>query len=199
MLTVSERKTFDFIKKYIKKNNIAPTISEIAKGIEIKSRGVVHRYVQALAASGKLEIIPNKRRNIRLVEETTHKILLTGKIHDGQLLDEAFQQDEFNVTDFLLNENRYALKVVGNTMIEEGIFDGDLVIGEHCVQPQNGQVVIAIIDQKTATIKRLQQNPDGTLTLLPVYSRLLPQVYQKHQIEIRGIFIGILRLDLKSS
>lgn len=194
MLTISQKKTYEFIKKYVKKNNVAPTIGEIAKGIEIKSRGVVHRYVQALAAEGKLHIVPNKRRNIQLLEEHTNHLLLSSKTNNGEWIEHISPEEVFNVTDFLLSENRYAIKITGNFLAEEGIFDEDIIICERNNQAQTGQIVIAVIDKKTMIVRRYQQNSDETITFSPIYSRLLPQVYVKHQVDIQGILIGLLRL-----
>src|SRR5207237_9770661 len=126
MLTRSQNKTYSFIKDFIKKNNIAPTMAEIAEGIGIKSRGVVHRYVSALVDKSLLKLLPNRRRNIELTdnEPTTHLQIL-GYIAAGKPIEAISHEESIDLAGVFLGEDRFALRVKGDSMIDEGIFDGD--------------------------------------------------------------------------
>ncbi len=196
MLTRKQSQTFDFIKSFFQENDFAPTMAEIAKGIGIKSRGVVHRYVQALSQEGLLRVIPNKRRNIELTnsaEKSNWFLPIVGNIAAGSPIEAIPQQEALDISHVFLSPKRYALRVKGDSMIEEGIFDGDLVVCEHSDTAVNGQIVVALVDGLEATLKRLQINPDNTVTLIPANARLSPMVYSADRIQIQGIFIGLMR------
>lgn len=195
MLTMAQQKTYQFIKRFVKKHAHSPTIAEIAEGINISSRGVVHRYVQALVAEGLLELSPNRRRNIKLVEPDDKQLLLIGNIAAGKPIEAIPENQAVNLAEILLGESRFALKVKGNSMIEEGIFDGDIVVCEKRDRVSNGDIVVALIDNDTATLKRLRRNPDNTISLLPANSRLLPMVYEAERVQIQGVYIGLVRFE----
>lgn len=202
MLTLSQRKTYEFIKAFIKKYDYSPSTSEIAAGIGIKSRGVVHRYLKALEASGKIELQPHRHRNIILVEQAkqfTQAMLsslpLLGVIAAGSPIEAIEQQDSIDIATIFLGENRYALKVKGDSMIEEGIHDGDIVVCEQAATARNGQIVVALIDDREATLKRFQRNTDNTITLFPANTTLQPTRYDAIRVAVQGIYVGLLRFN----
>lgn len=198
MLTLRQRKTYDFIQKFFDENDHAPTAAEIAEGIGIKSRGVVHRYLKALDSAGLIRLLPKRHRNIQLMESSSiplnSSLPLVGAIAAGQPI-EAIEQDEtVDVASVFLGPNRYALKVKGDSMIDEGIFDGDIVVCERSDIARDGQIVVALIDRDQATLKRLYHNADKTITLLPSNPAHKPMIYSENQVEIQGIYIGLLRI-----
>ena len=199
MLTLSQRKTHQFIKEYFAEYAHSPTAAEIAKGIGIKSRGVVHRYLKALVSAGHIALTPNRHRNIRLLT-LAHDMLggsallpLVGAIAAGQPIEAISQDETIDVAQIFLGANRYALRVKGDSMIDEGIFEGDIVICERSDAADNGQIVVALIDREEATLKRLEQNTDNTVTLHPANARLEPMIYPTDRVQIQGIYIGLLR------
>lgn len=197
MLTLSQRKSYDFIQKFFDENDHAPTAAEIAEGIGIKSRGVVHRYLKALDSAGLIRLLPKRHRNIQLMESSSipsNSLPLVGAIAAGQPI-EAIEQDEtIDVASVFLGPNRYALKVKGDSMIDEGIFDGDIVVCERSDTARDGQIVVALVDRDQATLKRLYHNADKTITLLPSNPTHKPMIYSENQVEIQGIYIGLLRI-----
>lgn len=206
MLTLSQNKTLTFIKDFVAKYSYAPTMAEIAKGIGIKSRGVVHRYVHALEEHGLIHLVPGRHRNIQLLEDDdsdggggqVHQEMslpLLGCIAAGRPIEAIAHQERLDLSGLMLGDNRYALQVKGDSMIEEGIFDGDIVICEHSQTARNGEIVVALIDNQEATLKRLQRNPDNSITLIPANARLSPMVYEASRVMVQGIFIGLLRLS----
>jgi repressor LexA len=104
-------------------------------------------------------------------------------------------QPEFlPVPDFLLsNRPCYALTVQGESMIDAGIMDGDLVIIERRDTARNGEIVVALINNEEATLKRLQNNHDGTVTLLPENSAMAPMSFAAEQVQIQGVLVSLLR------
>ena len=199
MLTLAQQKTEAFIRQFIKKNGYSPTASEIAGGIGIKSRGVVHRYLKALAEAGRITLMPKRHRNIRLLDsansvlDSLGVLPLLGTIAAGRPIVAVLQKDHLDLARVFSGMNRYALQVEGDSMIDEGIFDGDLVICEKADMAENGQIVVALVDQEEATLKRLQRNNDGTVTLCPANSTLQPMVYDAERITIQGIYLGLVR------
>ncbi len=195
-LTKSTQRTFQFIKTYIQEHQIAPTEAEIAEGIGIKSRGVVHRYVHALAEAGLLGVIPGRKRNIRLAQsiQQPHGIPLEGLIAAGKPIETYADRDIIDIASLFVGNQRYALKVRGDSMIEEGIFDGDIVICEHTQQARNGDIVVALIDDDQATLKRFQLNTDDTVTLFPANSTMPPMIYPTNRVKIQGRYVGLIRV-----
>lgn len=195
MLTLSQNKAYHFIQKYIELNGYSPTMAEIAKGIGIKSRGVVHRYVSALSHAGLIKIVPSRRRNIKLIASNPVSLSLVGRIAAGHPIEVITDNETLDLANIFLGPNRYALKVKGDSMIEEGIFDGDIVVCEYSECASDGKVVVALIDNSEATLKRIKYNTDASITLLPSNSKHSPMTYPKDRVSIQGIYIGLLRFS----
>lgn len=197
MLTAAQYRTLEFIQGYIAEHAYAPTTQEIADGINIKSRGVVYRYLKALATSGRIKLLPNRRRNIELIEPQAANeewsIPLMGRIAAGEPIEAVPEYDRINLAGMLLGINRFALKVKGDSMIEEGIFDDDIVICEHSSTARDGQIVVALIDNNEATLKRLYKQKGDTVLLVPANSRHKPMEFDGSRVKIQGIFVGLLR------
>ncbi len=195
MLTMSQKKTFDFIQQFIEKYQHSPTMAEIALGIGITSRGVVHRYVMVLAKEGLIKILPGHHRNITLTKPITLQLIIKGRIAAGNPIEAIPDDETLDILRIFLGSNRYALKVKGDSMIEEGIFDGDVIVCEYCENPADGKIVVALIDDQEATLKKIRYNADNTVTLIPANKKLLPISYSRNRITIQGIYIGLLRFD----
>ena len=116
MLTASQSKTYQFIQQYIRKNSYSPTMAEIAKGIGIRSRGVVHRYVHDLVAKGLVQVMPNRRRNIQLLVRTSSKwvLPLMGKMTAQGQIETASEGENIDIAETLLGSGRFALIVKDN-------------------------------------------------------------------------------------
>jgi len=199
-LTLAQQRTYRFIKQFLAEHGFSPTVSEVATGTGIKSKGVAHRYIKAIVEAGKLRLEPGRHRNIELMEAEDDAnseaglIPLVGTIAAGEPIEAIVNQELLDVQALLAGMNRYALRVKGDSMVEEGIFDNDVVICEPCDTANNGEIVVALIEDEAATLKRLQRNTDGTVTLIPANSALTPMVYPADKVRIQGRFVGLLRL-----
>lgn len=199
MLTFAQRRTDAFIRQFIAEHEYSPTIAEIAKGVGIKSRGAVYRSIKALVAAGRITLTPKRHRNINIVsselaassEETS--LPLVGIIAAGSPIEAIERQDVLDVANVFIGSNRYALRVRGDSMKDEGIFDGDVIICEQCDWAENGKIVVALVDREAATLKRFYYNSDGTITLQPANSALQPILYFADRITVQGVYIGLLR------
>lgn len=120
MLSARQQDTYRFIRDYIARHGRAPLLDEVARGLGIRSRGVVHRYVQALAEEGLLALQPGRHRGIRLTDEAQAQpsLPLLGKIAAGLPIEAIQGEEEVNLAEFFMGPNRFLLKVQGESMIE---------------------------------------------------------------------------------
>tara|TARA_Y100001956_G_scaffold80753_1_gene96603 strand:- start:1063 stop:1671 length:609 start_codon:yes stop_codon:yes gene_type:complete len=199
MLTSSEKKTLKFIQKYCIEKGYSPTLTEIAKGIGIKSKGVVHRYIKTLESLNLISISSHRKRGIVLNLEAYENqsvapiIPLLGRIAAGQPIEAIEGREEINLADFIMNPDRFALQVSGDSMIEAGILDGDTVIIKHQNTAENGDIIVALIDGFEATLKRLKKLPDGMILLIPENKLMEGIIYEAKRIQIQGVVVGQLR------
>tara|TARA_Y100000588_G_scaffold128089_1_gene140310 strand:- start:57 stop:665 length:609 start_codon:yes stop_codon:yes gene_type:complete len=199
MLTSSEKKTLKFIQKYCIEKGYSPTLTEIAKGIGIKSKGVVHRYIKTLESLNLISISSHRKRGIVLNLEAYENqsvapiIPLLGRIAAGQPIEAIEGREEINLADFIMNPDRFALQVSGDSMIEAGILDGDTVIIKHQNTAENGDIIVALIDGLEATLKRLKKLPDGMILLIPENKLMEGLIYESKRIQIQGVVVGQLR------
>jgi len=199
MLTPSEKKTLRFIQKYCIEKGYSPTLTEIAKGIGIKSKGVVHRYIKSLESLNLISISSHRKRGICLNLEAYENqsvapiIPLLGRIAAGQPIEAIEGREEINLADFIMNPDRFALQVSGDSMIEAGILDGDTVIVKHQNTAENGDIIVALIDGLEATLKRLKKLPDEMILLIPENKLMEGIIYEAKRIQIQGVVVGQLR------
>ena len=199
MLTSSEKRTLKFIQKYCIEKGYSPTLTEIAKGIGIKSKGVVHRYIKTIESLNLISISSHRKRGIVLNLEAYENqsvapiIPLLGRIAAGQPIEAIEGREEINLADFIMNPDRFALQVSGDSMIEAGILDGDTVIIKHQNTAENGDIIVALIDGLEATLKRLKKLPDGMILLIPENKLMEGIIYEAKRIQIQGVVVGQLR------
>lgn len=194
-ITKKQKTVFDFIKKYHLENGISPTIDEIRKQLALKSVSTVHEHVDALKQKGYLSKEHNSARGLTPLKDlkVVTEIPIVGTIAAGSPI-EAF--DDYQDTLVISNpsiknaEGYYALKVSGNSMIEEGIFDGDLVVIKKQSVAENGQTVVAIIDDNQATLKKLYRE-GAKFRLQPRNPHMKPLF--RTDVEVRGVVIQVIR------
>jgi repressor LexA len=198
MPTDRSRQVYDFVRAYTARHGYAPKLREIAGHLGIHSRGVVHRHLRVLEAEGLLRIEPDRARGIRLRGRTAAaarpgQLPLLGRIAAGRPIEAIPGEDEIDLSEFFVNHNRFVLRVAGDSMIEDGILDGDMVVVEKRDTADNGEIVVALIDGVEATLKRLQKNRDGSVTLRPANAALAPMRYNAARVRIQGIVVGQFR------
>lgn len=135
-------------------------------------------------------------RGICLTGEYSRSLLilpLLGRIKAGSPIEAIPEQAEVNFSALLLGPGRFVLKVVGKTMIEAGILDGDLVVVRKTDTANNGDIVVALIDDGEVTLKRLRKHGDR-IELIPANKALLSLIYPTERVHIQGVVVGQLRL-----
>ncbi len=195
MLTGLEEKVLEFITRYITQNGHSPTLIEIGDALEINSKGTIHRYVDSLIKKGHLHRDGRSWRGLRLTGEQNKRLIIlpfVGRIAAGKPIEAIPEQLEINFSDMLMGSDRYALEVRGDSMIEAGIFDGDYVVVRQTDTANNGDIVIALIDNGEATLKRLRKHGDR-VELIPANQSMAPMIYPADRVYIQGVVVGQVR------
>lgn len=193
-LTPKQKKVLNFIISYKNKHKYAPSLEEIAKFLKLKAVSTVYQYIESLKNKGYLKKKENQPRGISPLEETseTTEIPLLGYIAAGEPIEAIENPELISINKNLLSKtgNHYALKVKGNSMIDDGIFDGDTVIIKEQNTANNGETIVAIINKNEATLKKIYWEKNR-IKLQPANQSLLP-IFTT-DIEIRGKVISIIR------
>ena len=186
----------NFIRDFIDEKGISPTLEEIARYFKV-SKITIYEHVNALEKKGALRKSKNRARSIELISSeerrtaSRFKVPILGTIAAGRPIEAVEVPENFDIGEmFPDNRQCYLLRVKGDSMIEDQIRDGDLVIVEHRTKPQNGEIVVAVINGNEATLKRFFDEGDR-IRLQPANSAMSP-IYTK-DVEIRGVVIGALR------
>jgi site-specific DNA-methyltransferase (cytosine-N4-specific) len=194
MITKRQKQVLDFIKRYIEKHDYAPSLEEVKKHFSLASASTAHFHVKKLQERGYLQKEYSQPRAISPIKEkATIDVPLAGTIAAGQPI-EAIEIPDRTITvskdEVGKYGQHYALRVQGNSMIDEGIFDGDIVIIRKQEYADNGQMVVAIIDDNQATLKKLYKEKDR-IRLQPANPTLFP-IYRE-EVEVRGVVVKIIR------
>lgn len=190
-VTDNERKVFEYIKDRIQ-NGYAPTVREICAEFGFKSTSTAHRYIKILTDKGFLEKGDHQNRAIRLAGYGTVMIPLVGTVAAGTPITAIEQVSEY--ISFRPGRNYanelFALKVRGDSMINAAILDGDIVIVEQDHYADNGQIVVALVDDQDATVKTFYRE-DGHFRLQPENDTMDPIIVDK--VDILGKVVGVIR------
>ena len=196
MLTGLEEKILQCITRYITQNGRSPTLDEIGQLLEIRSKGTIHRYVKSLIDKGHLQRSGRNWRGLRLAGEQNRRLTilpLAGRIAAGKPIEGISEQYEINFSEMLLGPGRYVLEVQGDSMIDAGILDGDLVIVRETQSADNGDIIVALIDNNEATLKRLRKK-GNQVELIPDNQSMTPMIYSADRINIQGVVVGQARM-----
>lgn len=172
-----------------------PTYDELCIRLGLSSRGSLHKHIQALIEAGLIEPMEGRQRGIRLTEASSVEegIPFLGRIAAGRPIEAIMQSERMRIPeDMLSSSSSYVLQVAGDSMIDEGIFDGDYVVIEHSDTANNGEIVVALINNEETTLKRIQQLPDRII-LYPANSTMSEMVFMPCEVKIQGILRGLLR------
>jgi repressor LexA len=198
MLNLSKRQSeiLDFIKKFMKDCDYAPSYREIGESLGISSPATIHQHLQGLKAKGYLSLDSCAPRSLQLSSKVikfgkTIELPLVGLITAGQPIEAIEERDTIGVpADIVRDDNAYVLKVKGESMIDEGIWDGDYVVVERSFSPKNGDVVVALLNNAYVTLKKFFREKDR-IRLQPANAAMKP-IFCK-DVAIRGIVCAIIR------
>ena len=183
----------DYIKKFSEENGYTPSVREIAQQCGIKSTATVHSYLSRLQEKGLLTKSDNKKRSVTIAKSLGTSIPLIGTVTAGQPIF-AYENYEdyytFPDTEFR-GDDLFMLRVSGTSMINAGIFDGDKIIVRKQSVAENGEIVVALIDD-SATVKRFYLR-DDTIVLHPENDSLSDMIYSPEEVRILGKVVGLMR------
>lgn len=200
-VTAKQRRVFEFIRRYVESNHEPPTIAEIGRQFQMSSSASVHAILIALEREGLIKRIPNVSRGIQIVEQQqqeatdeSNEIPLLGTVAAGQPIEAILSHDTVSVPRDMQGRGRtFALRVRGDSMIEENIQDGDIIIVSSQKTADNGQVVVALIDGNYATVKKFYREPEF-IRLEPANPQFKPIfIKTPERIQIQGVVKGLIR------
>jgi repressor LexA len=197
-LTRRQKEILDFLNSFIDAQGYAPTIEEIAEHFQLRSLATVHKHLTNLQEKGLIKRAWNRSRALELVPTQVAvravELPLLGRVAAGSPI-EAIDASEtiFVPEDMVGRRDTYVLQVKGDSMIEEQIRDGDYVIVENRTSANDGEMVIALLDGDSVTLKKLYREGGGRVRLQPANARLDPMIVDQDRLRIQGVVIGVLR------
>jgi repressor LexA len=216
MLTAKQRELLLFIDGRLKQDGVSPSFDEMREALELKSKSGVHRLISALEERGFIRRLPNRARALEVLKlpevsapqtatvipirpavaaaaNDTMEIPLHGRIAAGTPIEALQGTEVFAVPAALLGPGEhYALEVSGDSMVEEGILDGDFALIRKVDSARDGEIVVALIDNEEATLKTYRR--EGRMIRLdPANSRYEPQRYEEDRVQIQGRLAGLIR------
>ena len=203
-LTKRQKQVLDFIAGFVDDNGYCPSYEEIAGGLGLASLATVHKHISVLEAKNYLKRGFNQSRSIELTPKYVQEqrrakpaapaeIPLLGRIAAGAPVESVEQREVLNFSDFAGNPGTFALEVRGNSMIDEQIRDGDFVVVNERQRADNGEMVIAMLNGSSATVKKFYRERDGRIRLQPANETMQPMYVHENDITIQGIVVGVLR------
>lgn len=172
-----------------------PTLDELARAMGMRSRGSLHKHVQALVDAGLLEPLDGRRRGLRMAEPHSlgDGVPFLGYVAAGRPIEALENPGSVDVPAALRPSGAcYVLQVRGDSMIGEGILDGDRVVVEAREHARDGELVVALVDGAEATLKRIARR-GGQVVLHPSNPALAPMAYEASRVQVRGVVRGLLR------
>jgi repressor LexA len=196
ILTKRQKEVLSFIRLHIEREGISPTVREIAGHFDFASPLSVQLHLNALSKKGFITKTPFKTRNIKVVGLTSRagrNIPVLGRIRAGKPII-ALEEIETHITidkNIFKSRDAFALNVTGDSMIDDGIFEGDIVIVKPEKEPLNGSIAVVLIDDEV-TIKRFYKE-NVKVRLVPANSSMKPQVLSPADVQYIGKVIGVIR------
>jgi repressor LexA len=194
MLTPRQREIYTFIRSKIQGRGYGPTVREIGLEFDIKSPNGVMCHLKALQKKGLIHREPNMSRAIQMLDEPTgaqpSRLKLVGRIAAGQPIEAVEQDEELGFSEWEGADDKFALRVSGDSMIEEYIADGDYVVIQRQEVARDGQIVAVRDDDGEATLKRLFRERNR-VRLEPANKAMKP-IY-RDRVDILGVLVGVVR------
>lgn len=213
MLTAKQHELLLFINKRLNESGVSPSFDEMREALDLKSKSGVHRLISALEERGFIRRLPNRARALEVLKlpdsvapsapsprpvipaaaNDTIEIPMHGRIAAGTPIEALQGTEGFAVPAALLGPGEhYALEVSGDSMVEEGILDGDFALIRKIDAARDGEIVVALIDNEEATLKTYRRE-GRTIRLDPANSRYEAQRYDESRVSIQGRLAGLIR------
>lgn len=203
-LTKRQKEVLNYLVAFINKNGYSPSFEEIARALKLTSLATVHKHLSTLEKKGFIRRGYNQSRSIevtQLPKTVREEILdrhvvelpLAGKIAAGRPLEAVEQNEKISLADFAHGEKTFVLQVRGESMRDDHILDGDYIVVEQTQVANTGEIVVALVGDDDATVKRFYREPGGKIRLQPANSSMAPIVVPAQDVKIQGRVVGVLR------
>jgi len=204
-LTKRQKEVLDFIAKFVEENGYSPSYDEIAAGLKLASLATVHKHITAVEKKHYLSKSFNHSRSLELgtkyyqeqrrlrQDDGGLRIPLLGRIAAGAPVEAIENREMLDFADFAGQPNLYALEVRGDSMIEDHICSGDLVLVERTSEVNDGDIVVALVNRVEATLKRFYKETEDTARLQPANAEMEPIRVPLKDLEIQGRLLAVLR------
>jgi repressor LexA len=196
-LTKRQKEILEYLRGFIDENGYAPSFREIAYYFDFSSTGTVAEYINILEEKGYITKDAMEARTIQLTPSFDDggellNIPLEGVIDAGRPIEAIRTHETIDIPRDMMGRKTFALRVRGSSMIEDGILDGDYVIIEQSNSARNGEIVVALVDNENATLKRFYDEKTG-IRLQPANSTMKPMRFAKKRVTIQGRVKGVIR------
>jgi repressor LexA len=203
-LTKRQKEVLNYLVAFINKNGYSPSFEEIAHAMKLTSLATVHKHLQTLEKKGFIRRGYNQSRSIEVVqlpkpvrdqviERHAVGLQLMGRIAAGRPLEAVEERETITLSDFTRGPNTFVLQVKGESMREDHILDGDYIVVEPTQVANTGEIVVALVGEDEATVKRFYREAGGKIRLQPANSTMSPIVVNGTDVKIQGRVIGVLR------
>lgn len=211
-LTKRQKQVLDLLTRFINENGYSPSFEEIAAGLkdkrfggkELTSLATVHKHIATLEKKGFIRRGYNQSRSIevmqlpkpvreQVMDRHVLELPLVGRIAAGQPLEAIEEKETISLGDFARGKSVYVLQVKGNSMRDDHILDGDFVVVEQTQVANNGEIVVALVKNEEATLKRIFRETGGKIRLQPANSEMAPIMLPAQEVKVQGKVIGVLR------
>jgi repressor LexA len=198
ILTKRQKELFDYLQEYIEEHGYAPTLEEIGRHFKLSSLATVHKHLTNLEHKGLIRRHWNFSRAIEILPQPHQRFAvelpLLGRVAAGRPI-EAIEDAGETLTvpeEFVRANGTYVLRVIGDSMIDDGIWNGDYLIVEERPSPDNGDTVVATINGE-ATVKRFYREKGNKVRLQPANERMKPIIAKASDVSVRGVVRAVLR------
>ncbi len=203
MLTKKQKELYDFLDHYIKSNQISPSFEEMKRAVNLKSKSGIHRLITSLEQRGFIKRLKHKARAMEITKklyqnnsnETSYEIPLLGAIAAGNPIEAIENPDEYISvpSNFMSPNNQYfGLKVKGLSMIDKGIFDGDVAVIKKTTSVLNGKIAAVLTNDNEITLKTINID-NNKIYLIPANKNFEEKIFNINEVQIQGALTGIIR------
>lgn len=203
-LTKRQKEVLDFLVSFLNKHGYSPSFEEIARSLKLTSLATVHKHITTLERKGFIRRGYNQSRSLEILqlpkpvreqvlERQVVELPLAGRIAAGSPLEAVEENETISLGDFARSRNTYVLQVKGSSMVEDHILDGDFIVVEQTQVANPGEIVVALVGEGEATLKRYYREGAGKIRLQPANSDMQPIIVPAADVRIQGRVVGVLR------
>jgi repressor LexA len=196
-LTKRQREILDYLNEFIQRHGYAPSLEEIGRKFSLSSLATVHKHLTNLQEKGFIKRAWNRSRSVELVPTRAAgravELPMLGYVAAGMPIEAVASNETISVPEDLVGRrDTYVLRVRGNSMIDEQIRDGDFVIVEDRKTAENGEMVIALLEGRDATLKKFYREHEH-IRLQPANPTMSPIIVPADDVQVQGVVVGVMR------